>query len=114
MRSLGLAVLCLALGLTAAEAQSRRVYAGEEATALKCAWIISRTAMILEDAALISTRDREVSIAISARMLQLYVSGTEAQKLAGLEAVGSRRDVPTTISEFRNEGLACLRRFPVE
>ncbi|MDJ0821214.1 MAG: hypothetical protein QNJ09_05285 [Paracoccaceae bacterium] len=110
--------LCALLGLalllaSALPAEARRVYAGEEAQALKCAWIISATATALEQAEVISTRDMEVSIAVSARMLQLYVSGTERQKLAALEAVGDRRDIKTTLGEFQRESRACLRKFPV-
>ncbi len=112
--ALRIAALGLVLIATTADAQSRRVYAGEEAKALKCAWIISATASVLEEAALISTRDREVSIAVSARILQLYVSGTEAQKLKALRAVGDRRDIRTTITEFQGQAKACLRRFPIE
>lgn len=95
-----------------ADAQSRRVYAGEEAKALKCAWIIANTATLLEKLALISTRDKEVSYAISTRMLQIYVSGTERQKLAALKAVGDRRDLQTTVKEFQTQAKACIRRFP--
>ena len=108
------AALAIPLGGPPADAQARRVYTTEEATALKCAWIISMTASVLEGAALISTRDKEISIAISSRILQLHVSGTERQKLAALEQVGNRRDVETTVDEFRKEATACVRRYPVE
>lgn len=97
-----------------AHSQSRRVYAGEEATALKCAWIISHTATLLERAEVISTRDMEVSFAISARILALHVSGSERQKLAALDTVGKRRDSATTIQEFRDQARGCIRRYPVE
>ncbi|MBS0125167.1 hypothetical protein [Thetidibacter halocola] len=104
-------LLCLAMPAAALE---RRVYEGDEAKALKCVWIISRTAAVMEDMGIISPLQMEVSIAISARILALHVSGTEAQKLAALQAVGERRNTGETIVEFRDQAMACLRKFPVE
>lgn len=107
------ALLALALLVQPAGAEPRRVYAGEEAKALKCAWVISMTAAALERAALISTSDLEISMAISAGILRFYVTGSEAQKLRALEQVGARRDLSTTMDEFDREAIACLKRFPL-
>ncbi|WP_417719658.1 hypothetical protein [Salipiger sp.] len=106
-------LLSLVLAGQAAGAEPRRVYAGEETRALKCAWVISMTAAALEQAAMISTRDLEVSMAISVRILQVHVTGSHAQKMQALRQVGARRDLKTTMEEFRREGRSCLRRFPV-
>ena len=99
------------MGSLAAEG---RVYQGAEAQALKCAWIISAGAGVLQDADIISSEERGISIAISARMLTLYVSGTDRQKLAAFEEVHRRSDKSTAINAFQRQARACIQRFPVD
>ena len=114
------AALALILGLGAALVGARaaaaegRVYQGAEAQALKCAWIISAGAGVLQDADIISSEERGISIAISARMLTLYVSGTDRQKLAAFEEVHRRSDKSTAINAFQRQARACIQRFPVD
>lgn len=107
-------VVVLALVGSAGSAQAdRRVYTGTEAQALKCAWIISMTATTLEQAGLVSTRDKETATFVSAAILAQHVSGSERQKLEGFRVVGARRSVIETVSEFRRESRACIRKFPL-
>ena len=112
MRGVALALILAASSAPAAEAQ--RSYQGREAQALKCAWIFSRTAAVLQRAEMISVADLETSLTVSARILQLHVGGSDRQKLAALEGVGARRDDAQTLGEFRRESRACLRMFPVD
>ncbi len=110
------AVLLLALcaWLPGVAAAAQQVYSGREAQALKCAWVFSRTAAVLENAELISLADLETSLMVSARILQFHVSGSDREKLAALKAVGARRGDAETLGEFRSQSQACLRMFPVE
>ncbi|GGB04000.1 hypothetical protein [Allosediminivita pacifica] len=109
----GLLALALWVALPGGVA-AQQVYSGREAQALKCAWIFSKTASMLENADLISIEDLETSLMVSARILQLYVSGDDRTKLAGLRVVGTRRNAIETLAEFRGQSMACLRMFPVE
>ncbi|MEC3860345.1 hypothetical protein VK792_03540 [Mesobacterium sp. TK19101] len=98
----------------AATAGERKVYAGDEAKALKCAFVISATANTLETAGFLGRNYARGANVISYAILQKYVSGTERQKLAALKAVGARRDVNQTLTEFQAEAKACLRKFPID
>jgi hypothetical protein len=97
----------------AAMAQGRRVYVGEEAEALKCAYIISQTAAVMERAEIIGTRDKEFVLLYAGYILQIYVSGTENQKLLALKAVADRRDLEQTLDEFEAQSDYCRKRFPI-
>jgi hypothetical protein len=110
-----LAALCVALWLTApaAEAQNRRVYAGNEAEALKCAYLISQTANLLERAGRISTTTRENAVKYAAYILLRYVGGTQEQKMAAFKAVGQRRTLLQTVVQFDREVKYCRGKFPV-
>ncbi|WP_238368031.1 hypothetical protein [Mesobacterium pallidum] len=108
--------LTLAMGLAlcvAAPAQAeRRVYAGEEAAALKCAWIVAASVSMAERAGLTSTRNKEFAQLYAAIVLQRYVSGTDRQKMAALKAVSERRSPQQTVDEFMRQADDCLRQFP--
>ncbi len=91
----------------------RRVYSNDEAEALKCVYLLSFTAAFMERQGLLGTRDKEVLFALSAIMLQKYVSGTQRQKLLGVEAVGKRRNTRQTLEQFQKQSKYCARRFPV-
>ena len=112
MRRAGL--LLLALLVAAQAAQAQRTYTGREAQALKCAWIFSKTAAVLERADMITVADLETSLTVSARILQFHVGGSEREKLAAFAAVGARRDDAQTLGEFQRESRSCLVMFPVE
>jgi len=107
-------VVALLTAASAATAGERKVYEGDEATALKCAFVISATANTLETAGFLGRNYARGANVISFAILQKYVSGTERQKLAALKAVGARRDVARTLSEFQAEAKACLRKFPID
>ncbi|MCC1492513.1 hypothetical protein [Cognatishimia sp. F0-27] len=106
-----LALLLLAPGALGAEP---KVYEGREAQALKCAWIIAAAARVLEEAGMISTEDHGVSIAISARILQLYVTGSDRQKLGAFQEIALRNDRSGAVQAFQDQALLCIRQFPVE
>lgn len=108
--------LCLAIpaAFPAAPAMAeRRVYTNEEAEALKCVYLLSFTAAFMERGGYLSTRDKEMMFALSAFMLEKYVSGTQRQKLLGVEAVGKRRNTQETLKQFKEQSRYCIRRFPV-
>ncbi|HAV08024.1 MAG TPA: hypothetical protein DCX13_03990, partial [Rhodobacteraceae bacterium] len=86
---------------------------GEEAEALKCAYIISQTAAVMERAEIIGTRDKEFVLLYAGYILQIYVSGTENQKLLALKAVADRRDLEQTLDEFEAQSDYCRKRFPI-
>ena len=112
--SRGLALVVLGSVLAGPAVADRRVYAGEEAEALKCAFVIGMTITAAERAGIVSTRDKELAQLYSAMILNRYVSGTESQKLAALKAVGQRRSPARTLEEFRKQGRYCMKRFPLK
>lgn len=114
MPCLRLLVLLALFGaaISPADAQ-RRVYAGEEAEALKCAYLISMTATLLEQRGILSTRTKDVATLVGAAILERYVSGTPQQKLAAFKAVAERRGLLSTVQQFDREYKYCSRRFPV-
>ena len=105
--------LCLTLALPHSARAERRVYQGSEAEALKCAYLFSHSAVVMEKGGYIPAKDRDVLIAVSGLILQRYVGGTEAQKLRALRAVGSRRNTVSTLLQFRDESRYCFKRFPI-
>ncbi len=108
-------VAALAFTLVASPAMAeRRVYTDDEAEALKCVYLLSFTAAFMERQGLLGTRQKEVMFALSAFMLEKYVSGTQRQKLLGVEAVGKRRNTEQTLREFQQQSKYCIRRFPVD
>jgi hypothetical protein len=106
----GVLSLCLPLSVAA---QSKRIYEGEEAAALRCANTLALTAVELSRAELIDETEKEVMLGITVLILERHVSGTWGQKKKALAVMRDRRSVPDTLEDYRRNAVRCLRQFPI-
>ncbi len=104
--------LCAAL-LTAAPALADRTYEGEEAAALRCANMLAYTAVTLAREDMIGQDEKEIMLGITVLILERHVSGTRAQKKAAMAIIRDRRDLATTLRDYRRNAANCLVQFPI-
>lgn len=98
--------------LLAAEPESK-VYAGEEAAALRCANTVALTAVALSEEGKLPEAEKKVMLGITVLILDRHVSGTWQQKRAALEVVRDRRDAYETVQDFQRLAQQCLKQFPI-
>lgn len=115
MRGILALVACVsfALGPIAAHAQTKRVYEGSEAAALRCSNTLALTAVALARAGLISEQEKEIMLGVTVLILERHVSGTWSQKKRALAVMRDRRSVPDTLEDYRRNAPRCLRQFPI-
>lgn len=94
-------------------AQTKRIYEGEEAAALRCANTLALTAVALSRAGLIEDVEKNVMLGITVRILDLHVDGSWQQKKRALEVMRDRRDIADTLDDYRKNAARCLRQFPI-
>lgn len=104
--------MCLGWSVCAAE-PDQKIYAGEEAAALRCANTIALSAVALAKEANLPEAEKEVLLGIAVLILERHVSGTWQQKRAALEVVRDRRDALETLQDYRRLAQQCLRQFPI-
>jgi hypothetical protein len=109
MRGLVFATMMLAAGPAMAE----RVYAGEEAAALRCSNTLALTAVALSRAQMIGDAEKDVMLGVTLAILERHVSGTWAQKKAAMAVMRDRRSVDDTLDDYRRNAARCLRQFPI-
>tara|TARA_R110002020_G_scaffold271945_3_gene487097 strand:- start:107 stop:454 length:348 start_codon:yes stop_codon:yes gene_type:complete len=108
------AALAVTLGLASqAVAKPERIYEGSEAAALRCANTLALTAVTLGRAELMGTAEKDVMLGITILILERHVGGTWRQKKAALEVMRDRRDLRTTLEDYRKNAARCLRQFPI-
>ena len=110
------ALFCLALvcGLHSPTlALANRVYAGQEAVALRCANALALTAMALAGAGRISEQEKDVMLWITVSILKRHVSGTWWQKKSALRVMQTRRTAIQTLDDYRVNAQKCLEQFPI-
>ena len=108
-------ILCASLigaPILAAE-PAQKVYAGQEAAALRCANTIALTAVALSEEAGLPDLEKDAMLGISVRILDLHVSGSWQQKKAALKVVRDRRDAFETLQDYQRYAQQCLRQFPI-
>lgn len=88
-----------------------RAYSETESDALRCVWVLSRSATLLEQAGEIDPAELQIIIALSAGILQGHVTGTEAQKLHALEQVRADWGVEPHDEALGDVARGCLLRF---
>jgi len=108
-----IAAASVALALTAGTMAEARTYSGPEANALRCANTLSFTAVAMFEAGMISANDRDAMILYSVMILDRYVSGSQEQKMAGLEAMANHYGFEGTLEDFADNADNCIRMFPV-
>ncbi|MDF3413207.1 hypothetical protein HKX54_01965 [Sulfitobacter sp. M57] len=106
------AILGLAAG-NPAVAQTKRIYSGEAAAALRCSNTLALTAVALSRAGKISDLEKSVMLGITIRILERHVDGTWNQKKRALKVMRDRRTVPDTLADYRKNAARCLRQFPI-
>ncbi|MFD2738943.1 hypothetical protein ACFSUD_05140 [Sulfitobacter aestuarii] len=111
LRAAGLAFLTM-LPLTAA-AQTQRVYAGEEAAALRCSNTVALTAVALYEAEMIGEAQKEIMLGVTLLILERHVSGSWRQKKAALAIMRDRRSIEDTLEDYRRNAARCLTQFPI-
>ncbi|WP_370400912.1 hypothetical protein [Sulfitobacter sp. JB4-11] len=97
----------------AGSALAQRTYEGREAAALRCANLLSITAVFLFEAEQISPLERDVMLFATVAILERHVSGTRAEKQRALAVVRERRDVPETLDDYQRNARRCLKQFPI-
>ncbi len=107
-----LLALCVSAPLRAAE-PGDKVYAGEEAAALRCANTVALTAVALSEEGRLPEAEKNVMLGITVLILDRHVSGTWEQKTAALEVVRDRRDAYETVQDFQRLAEKCLKQFPI-
>lgn len=104
--------LCMAL-ICAGPALAARTFSGEEAAALRCANMMAYTAVTLARAEMIGEDEMNVMLGVTVLILERHVSGTRAEKKAGLEIMRDRRDIEATLADYRRNAAKCLVQFPI-
>ena len=98
--------------MSAAEPETK-VFAGEEAAALRCANTIALTAVALAEEANLPKAEKDVMLGVAVLILERHVSGTWQQKRAALEVVRDRRDAFETLQDYERLSQQCLVQFPI-
>ncbi|MCX8226536.1 MAG: hypothetical protein OTI35_10705 [Sulfitobacter sp.] len=107
-----LIALCAAL-LFASPTLAARTFEGEEAAALRCANMLAYTAVTLARAELISDEEKDIMLGITVLILERHVSGTRAEKTAAMMVMRDRRDIDSTLRDYRRNEAKCLVQFPI-
>ena len=80
---------------------------------MRCANTLSFTAVAMFEAGMISANDRDTMLLYSVLVLERYVSGTQDEKMAGLEAMANHYGFEGTLDDFAQNADNCVRMFPV-
>jgi hypothetical protein len=102
--------LCLSAAPLSA---GQKVYAGDEAVALRCANTLAFTAVALAESGRLGEPEKNVMLQITVLILERHVSGTWAQKKAALRVVRDRRNTFETLDDFERNAQRCFERFPI-
>ncbi len=94
-------------------AVAARTYSGEEAAALRCANMLAYTAVTLARADMIGPEEKDVMLGVTVLILERHVSGTRAEKKAAMAVMRDRRDITTTLADYRDNAAKCLVQFPI-
>ncbi|MEP1766331.1 MAG: hypothetical protein ABJJ53_06785 [Sulfitobacter sp.] len=114
MANRGAPVLALVLALVAGPVVAgQRVYAGEEAAAIRCANMMAMTGVTLNQAGLMDDPEKDVLVGISILMLERHVSGNWTEKKRALAAMRDRRSIDATLEDYQRNAPVCLTRFPI-
>lgn len=105
-------ILSVGLGLPSLSS-AKRVYAGQEAVALRCANAVALTGTALASTGGISDQEKKVMLWISVSILERHVSGTWAQKKSALRVMQTRRTAVQTLDDYRRNAQKCLKQFPI-
>jgi hypothetical protein len=106
--------LALALCLAAAPLSAgQKIYAGDEAAALRCANTLAFTAVALAETGRLGEPEKNVMLQITVLILERHVTGTWAQKKAALRVVRDRRDMLETLDDFEQNAQRCFEMFPI-
>ena len=109
MRALALVLLLAATNVSAAQ----RVYEGDEASAIRCANMMTMTGVTLNGAGLMGASEKDVLIGISVLILERHVSGNWTEKKRAMAAMRDRRDLDATLEDYQRHAPLCLARFPI-
>ncbi len=80
---------------------------------MRCANMLAYTAVTLARAEMIGTDEKNIMLGVTVLILERHVSGTRAQKKAAMVVMRDRRDIDTTLADYRRNAARCLVQFPI-
>ncbi len=109
-----IALLAVLAGPAAAQTTAgKRVYEGEEASALRCANLMAFTGVTLNRAGLMEDAEKDILVGISVLILERHVGGNWTEKKRAMAVMRDRRDPKTTLKDFQRNATRCLEQFPI-